>query len=236
MRELLRGRNAVIVGVGAAAVVVAVVLIVVSATGGGKKATTIPPLTDAGPSMALFKGVPQSLNQLGKPNARYTFIEFADLQCPFCREYALNVLPTLVHDYARTGKVKFVFSGMHFISSDSEKALRAVYAAGLQKRGWEFLDLLYRNQGVERSGWVTDNLLRSIGNAIPGFDTNRMLSDMSSQEVTNAIATSDARASDAGVNSTPTFFAGPTGGTLQRLNVSELSPAALKQALAPIVR
>ncbi len=236
MKELLRGRNAVIAAVGAAAVVIAVVLIVVSATGGGKKTPTTTAVQDAGPSIALFRGIPQKLNELGKADAPYTLIEFADLQCPFCRDYALDVLPTLVPDYARTGKVKFVFSGMHFISSDSEKALRAVYAAGLQNRGWEFLDLLYRNQGVERSGWVTDALLRSLGNSIPGFDTNKMFSDMSSQQVTNAIAASDARATGAGVNQTPTFFAGPTGGTLQHLNVAALTPAALKQALAPIIR
>jgi protein-disulfide isomerase len=239
MKELLRGRNAVIAAVGLAAVLIAVGLIIASqvGSGGGKKTATggTSQVVGAAQTIALFKGIPQTLNVLGKASAPVTYIEFADLQCPFCRDYALDALPTLVREYARTGKMKFVFSGMHFIGPDSEKALRAVYAAGLQGHAWEFLDLLYRNQGLENQGWVSDELLRSIGASIPGFDTNKMLADMSSTDVTGAIAVSDQRATQAGVNSTPTFFAGQTGGTLQHLAVSALTPAALKSALAPIV-
>ena len=92
-------------------------------------------------------------------------VEFADLQCPFCREYTLNALPTIVKQYVRTGKVKLVFFGMAFLGPDSETALRAAYAAGLQSRLWNVIDLLYRNQGPENSGWVTDGLLRAVGKA-----------------------------------------------------------------------
>ena len=42
---------------------------------------------------------------------------------------------------------------MDFLGADSEKALRAVYAAGLQGKLWNYLDLLYRNQGGENAGW-----------------------------------------------------------------------------------
>ena len=72
---------------------------------------------------------------------------------------------------------------MHFIGPDSEKALRAVYAAGLQGKLWDTLDLLYRSQGAENSGWVTDELLRSVGASIPGLNTDKMLADSSSAEV-----------------------------------------------------
>jgi protein-disulfide isomerase len=158
-------------------------------------------------------------------------IEFADLQCPFCREYAVSALPGLVDKYVRTGKVKFVFSGIHFLGPDSERALRAVYAAGLQGRLWEVLDLLYKSQGGENSGWVTDDLLRSVGASIPGFDTEKMLADMSSPEVDGAIAAADQQAQKAGVNQTPTFFAGPTGGTLQHIDLTALTPEAFTPTL-----
>src|SRR5205823_9670049 len=119
-----------------------------------------------------------------------TLIEFADLQCPFCREYTLNALPAIVDEYVRPGKVKLVFSGMAFIGPDSETALRATYAAGLQGRLWNFLDLLYKNQGAENSGWVTDDLLRSVGESIPGLDVDAMLAARQGQSVTNALAAS----------------------------------------------
>jgi protein-disulfide isomerase len=235
--------------VGAVAVAIAVALIVVSVVGSSDNKTAEATTTAAAPgatatepagpatapgaaaTLALFKGIPQQLNVLGKPSAPVTMVEFADLQCPFCRDYAVSALPSLVREYVRPGKAKFVFSGMHFLGPDSEKALRAVYAAGLQRRLWQYLDLLYKSQGAENSGWVTDDLLRSIGASIPGFDTKKMLADMSSQDVTNAIAVSDQQAQSASVSSTPTFFAGKTGGTLEHVNVTALTPEAFRPTL-----
>jgi len=31
-------------------------------------------------------------------------LEFADLQCPFCREYSLQTLPHVVQDYVATAR------------------------------------------------------------------------------------------------------------------------------------
>jgi protein-disulfide isomerase len=256
VRDRLRNRWVLFGAVGAAAVAIAVALIVVSVVGSSDtKDTAAPPTTTAATAaptrttaepaaatpgaaatIALFKGIPQQLNVLGKPSAPVTMVEFADLQCPFCRDYAVSALPALVTRYVRAGKAKFVFSGMHFIGPDSEKALRAVFAAGLQGRLWQFLDLLYKSQGAENSGWVTDDLLRSIGDSLPGFDTGKMLAGMSSPEVTNALAVADQQAQQASVNSTPTFFAGKTGATLEHLGVTSLTPEAFRPTLDALAK
>jgi protein-disulfide isomerase len=259
MQGILRSRWALFAGVGLVAVGIAAALIVVSLTGGSKDdksaaattAPTVPSMSVGGgttaptapptapgaaATIALFKGIPQQLNVLGKADAPVTMVEFADLQCPFCQEYAVNALPALVKQYVRTGKAKFVFSGMHFIGADSEKALRAVFAAGLQGRLWQFLDLLYKSQGAENSGWVTDDLLRLIGDSLPGLDTDKMLAAMSSAEVTNALGVADQQAQQASVNSTPTFFAGKTGATLEHLNVTSLTPDAFRPTLDSLTR
>jgi protein-disulfide isomerase len=257
MLDLLRSRRALFAAVGVVAAGIAAALIVVSAVGSSSDEKAIatassvgaspprPPavagaapakVTGAAATLALFKGIPQQLNVLGRPGAPVTMIEFADLQCPFCREYAVTALPTLVARYVRTGKAKFVFSGMHFIGPDSEKALRAVYAAGLQGRLWQFLDLLYKSQGPENSGWVTDDLLRSVGASLPGFDPKKLLADMSSVEVTNAVAASDQQAQTASVSSTPTFFAGRTGATLEHVNVTALTPEAFEPTLDALTK
>jgi protein-disulfide isomerase len=236
--------------VGIGAVAIAVALILVSVVGGGSsdnsaapstaaKATSTPAdmkVPGAAETLKLLRGIPQRLNQLRSPKASLTMIEFADLQCPFCREYTLNALPSIIDEYVRPQKVKLVFSGMHFIGPDSEKALRAVYAAGLQNRLWQFHDLLYKNQGAENSGWVTDDLLRSVGDSIPGFDTDKMIADSSSVEVTNALAASDQQAQTARVNSTPTFFAGKTGGTLHHMNITALTPEAFRPTLDSLTK
>jgi protein-disulfide isomerase len=61
------------------------------------------------------------------------------------------VLPVLIHDYVREGKLRIVFRGLTFIGPDSEKALRAALAAGEQNRLWHVVDLFYRHQGPENS-------------------------------------------------------------------------------------
>ncbi len=238
----LRNRRALMyAGVGVAAAVVAVVLILVSVLGssGKKNATTtsgqttgaVSPLPGAAETAQVFRGIPQKLETLGKAQAPVTMIEFADLQCPYCKDFALDALPSVVRTFVRTGKVKVVFYGLSFIGPDSEKGLRAVFAAGLQGKLWNFLDLLYRNQGAENSGWLTDDLLRRVGASIPGFDTAKMLKDTHSAAVDTELTTASQQAATAGVNSTPSFFAGPTDGTLQPLDVSSLTPDAFRQAL-----
>jgi protein-disulfide isomerase len=255
---MLRSRTGVFTAVAVVAVGIAAFLIVVSVVGSSDKkqvdATPIPSTTAAttpgsttAPEPAftvsggaqtakLFRGIPQKLNVLGNPNAPVTMIEFADLQCPFCREFALEALPTIVREYVRPGKVKFVFAGIAFIGPDSATALRATYAAGLQNRLWNFLDLLYRNQGAENSGWVTDALLRATAKAIPGLDAGTMMAARQTMEVENALLATQQQASSARVNSTPTFFAGATGGTLNRINITSLGPSAFRPTLDALLK
>jgi protein-disulfide isomerase len=251
VRGLPRSRTALFVAVGLVAVGIAAGLIVASVVGSGgmekaaptETAVAAPTTSTDASSVAgssetarLFRGIPQRLNVLGNPKAPVTMIEFADLQCPFCRAFALDALPAIVREYLRPGKVKLVFAGIAFIGPDSETALRATYAAGLQSRLWNFLDLLYRNQGAENSGWVTDDLLRSVGESIPGLDVDAMLTARQGQPVTNALAASQQQSTSAHVNQTPTFFAGKSGGTLQQVGVTALTPEAFRPKLDALTK
>jgi protein-disulfide isomerase len=148
----------------------------------------------------------------------------------------VDALPAIVKEYVRTGKVKLIFFGIEIIGPNSDQGLRATYAAGLQGKLWNFSDLLYKSQGAENSGWITDALLRQIGDSIPGFDTEKMMVDRSSSAVEAALAASSQQASNAHVNQTPTFFAGPTGGRLQQIAVSSLTPEAFRPTLDALTR
>jgi len=55
--------------------------------------------------------------------------------------------------------------------------------------------------------------------------------DMYSAAVARAIETSNPRAEADGVTGTPAFFAGPTGGQLQPLQISPLDANAMRPAL-----
>jgi protein-disulfide isomerase len=165
-----RGRIFVVVGLGAALGVAAVVTASVVAAGSSRSSARI---TEPASS---FAGIPQHGTVLGSPRAPVTLVEFADLQCPYCGEFARVALPTLVRDYVRTGKVRIVFQGLEFLGADSDAALRSVLAAARQGRGWQMLDGLFRRQGLENSGWVTDPLLRTVrsaGSTPPGCSATR---------------------------------------------------------------
>jgi protein-disulfide isomerase len=126
------------------------------------------PVTQVEPS--LFAGVTQHRAALGSPAAPLTLTEYADLQCPYCAQWARETLPVLVRDYVRTGKLRIVFRGLAFLGSDSHKALRAAHAAGRQNHLWDVVHGLYALQGAENSGWVSDHLLDEVAERVSGLD------------------------------------------------------------------
>ena len=161
---------------------------------------------DPTPKAAVdFTGIPQSGTTLGSPEAGVTLIEYADLQCPACRAYSEALLPGVVDEYVRPGSVKTEFRGIAFIGADSEKALRYVLAAGMQNHLWELQEALYRNQGGENTGWVTEELVRGLAAEIPGLDADRLVDDAETEQVTAMIAETAAQAQAAQVRGTPTL-------------------------------
>jgi hypothetical protein len=208
---------------GAAAIVVVLILV---SSGGGEGGGAGRPIEDAGTVNRLFDGVPQSGLTLGKPDAPVTMVEFADLQCPFCADYAITALPEIVQRYVRTGKVKLELRLIAIIGPDSGKARKAAAAAALQNRLWNYSELFYRNQGQENSGYVTDPFLRSLASAVPGLDAKRVMSERTGSTVRRQLGRNDALAGARSVDSTPSFFAGRSGQSLAPLKPSSLSPSS----------
>jgi protein-disulfide isomerase len=219
---------------GAAAVVV-VVLIAISSSGGSaaKSSSTTAasgPVAGASQSSSLLAGIPQKGITLGNANAPVRVVEFADLQCPFCRDFAVNDLPSVVRQYVRPGKVKMEFRSLAFIGPDSARAARVAEATGQQNKLWNFIDVAYHNQGKENSGWATDATLKRIAGSVPGLDTARAFRDRDGGAVTAQLKTAETLATSSGVNSTPTFLVG-RGNNLTAVDSTGLN-AAIKAALA----
>lgn len=217
----------------------AVALVIASQLGSAGKSNAKPAtaqLVGVADNAALLAGIPQHGTVLGSPKARVTLVEYADLQCPFCGEFSRNALPSLIADYVRTGKVRLVFRGLAFVGPESESALRAALAAERQNRLWNFMHLLYDNQGAENSGWVTDSFIRSVAGGIAGTDVTRLVTDAQSTSVTDEIDAAQRLATSEGVNSTPSFFVGRTGGSLTALKVQSLDPAAFRPTLDRLLR
>jgi protein-disulfide isomerase len=208
--------------IGIFAVVLVVVLIVVSQSGDDS----------GGPAdKGLLNGIAQDGTSLGDSDASFTMVEFGDPQCPFCAEYDRNVLPTVIDEYVRPGKLRLEFRPLTFIGPDSVTAARFAVALGQQNKFWNFLDLMYHNQKTENTGYVTDDYLRGLADQIPGADADKAFDEADSESVTSVLDKAKSDAQDAGISSTPSFLIGPTGGQLTKLNVSKLDTDSFTSAI-----
>jgi protein-disulfide isomerase len=214
----------------AAAAVIVVVAIVISSSGNSNKGSSKGNANGGGQTAKLLGGIPQSGTTLGRPDAPVTLTEFADLQCPFCRDYTINQFPALVAKYVRTGKVKMQFKNYAFIGPDSLTAARAAEAAGNQNKLWNFIDVFYNNQGTENTDYVTDAFLTKIANGA-GVDPAKMLADRQDPKIDTAIAKAQQDAQQAGVNSTPTFIVQKPGQPAKKAAAAQVD-AAIQAAVA----
>ena len=74
-----------------------------------------------------------------------------------------------------------------------------------------YLEVVFDQQGVENSGWLSDELVTSIAASIPGLGVHRLLDERHSAEVKADATAVDAAIHGSGVTSTPTFVVGKTG-------------------------
>ena len=228
-----RNRLLVLGGAIAAAVVAVVVIVVVAGSGSGSSSTTTTTATQPGggtEAKSTFAGVPQSGAVLGKATAPVTLTVFEDPQCPFCRQWNIDTLPTVVQDYVRTGRIKIAYRGIVVIGANSLVGLAAIYAAAEQNKLWQMAEALYERQGAENSGWITVPVVRAAAREI-GLSPAKVVTAMKSSTVTSAIRKSVNEAQSLGVNGTPTFAIQKQLGTLQQLQVSGLDPSSFTPAL-----
>ena len=190
-------------------------------------------LPTAAESMAAFRGIPQHGLVLGARRGPVTVVAFVDLQCPYCRQFELDALPKLLEEHVRRGDVRLEVRGLAFLGPDSERGLRAVLAASRQGRTFELMELLYHNQGVENSGWLSQDLVEAAARSVRGLDVARLVDDMDSDAVSRLIDAHAAEARRYGVDSTPTVLVGRTGGELAPVKLSSPTDvAALNRAIA----
>ena len=85
---------------------------------------------------------------------------------------------------------------------------------------WQFVGLAYDRQGQENSGYATNAFINKLAH-----DTGlKPVSAGAAAE--RQVQGNEQLAKTAGINSTPSFLIGPTGGTLKRFEPSELTPDA----------
>ena len=204
---------------GLAAVVAAVIVagaIVISQGGAEDEETSSPPRVER---------IPQDGIWLGDPNAPATLIEFADLQCPFCAEFANDELPGVIDEYVRDGRLRLELRLLAFIGRDSFRAREVAHAAALQNRMWGFTERFYRNQGAENSGYATDEFMQRLARQTPGLDVQQLESDVGSQEAEALSREADMLGRRLDVPGTPAFYLVRDGGRPEPIEIDQLGEA-----------
>jgi protein-disulfide isomerase len=213
-------------------IIVGVVLGVVLLGGSDSSSGTASKLPDAADVQQAFAGIPQNGNVLGDPKAPVTVITYVDLQCPFCRQFETEAMPTILENYVRPGKAKVEARVISFIGPDSQRGREAALAAAQQNKMFNFMQLLYDNQGPENTGWLSDDFIKSATASIPGLDAGQLQTDKGSGAVKDKLDTIDSQSEKAGVNSTPTIYVVGKDGKPKLVTLtSPGDPSALETAI-----
>lgn len=106
----------------------------------------------------------------GNPDASVVVVEFSDFQCPFCRDHARDIQPTLDAEFVDTGKIMWVYKHLPLnIHPLAPNAGAAAECAGDQGRFWEMYELLFEEVERWTEGSVDDELVALAGDI--GLDT-----------------------------------------------------------------
>src|SRR3989338_358750 len=156
---------------------------------------------------------------IGPKDAKVTVIEFADFQCPYCGiVYGLDIGGTrydpirgtatkIVEEYAKAGKVRFVYQPMAFLGQESVDAANAAYCAreiGGDEAFFKMHDKIFDEQKGENEGTFSKANLKKFA-AEAGFNSAAMASCIDSGKYDSLVAQSTAQSNGVGVQGTPSF-------------------------------
>lgn len=151
---------------------------------------------------------------IGSANAPVTVAFWSDFQCPFCKQFEVTTLPSIVKNYADTGKVRIVFMDFSFLGPDSVadgEFARAVWKLYPDKY-FAWRSAIYTAQPAENSLNAADNLawLKETTATVSGIDASKVAADAAANKSAyDATMDADkAEGTKAGVNATPSFVIG----------------------------
>ena len=140
----------------------------------------------------------------GNPNATVTIVEFADFECPVCRqlhEALRGLLPK--YPQARLLFKDFPLEQVHPWARTGALAGRCAYLQD-PKAFWKMYDYLYDNQDLISASNAWDKAVDYAG--LAGLKTDEFKACMTSQEAVAAVEANITNGKLLEVNSTPTLF------------------------------
>lgn len=139
----------------------------------------------------------------GNRKAGVILIEYSDLQCPACADYA-----PLVNKITEEFGDRIAFVYRHFPlpqHQNAELAGWAAEAAGKQGKFWEMLDRIFMEQSVWENRSDARKTFLSYAQSL-NLDKNWFEADLDSKEVKDKVENDYLSGIQSKINSTPTFF------------------------------
>jgi protein-disulfide isomerase len=92
----------------------------------------------------------------GSPDASVVLIEYADFQCPYCGQFARQILPEIEKRYVSTGKLRVVFKHMPLQEIHPQAVMAAETAECARQQGkfWQVHDALFADQRLDETSLV----------------------------------------------------------------------------------
>ncbi|HET7695179.1 MAG TPA: thioredoxin domain-containing protein [Vicinamibacterales bacterium] len=143
---------------------------------------------------------------LGRPDAPLTMVEFTDLQCPYCRQFALTAFDEIRKNWIDTGKLRYISRDfpIDVLHPHAMAAARSARCAGEQGKFWEMRLTLVRNANVLSPDFMT----KTAGDL--KLDPKAFAACAASSKHDAAIQAELQEGAKLGIDGTPTFVIGRT--------------------------
>jgi protein-disulfide isomerase len=190
----------------------------------------------------LLSGIPQHGSVLGYREAPVTLQFFGDLQCISSRKVMLGALPFLIRRWVRRGKLQIRFRSLETDTksaggwSEFREQQVAALAAGEQEKLWNFIDVFYREQGPELSGYVSEAFLREVAQEAELYPQTWKEDRAPVEAWVAQLEADQALALAKGLQTTPSFLIGRTGRPAQPLRHFGLEePQVFEEAIRDLM-
>ncbi|WP_246021923.1 DsbA family protein [Paenibacillus zeisoli] len=166
-----------------------------------------------------------TLPVLGNKEAKVKIVEFGDYQCPACRDFTQQVKPQIVKDYVDKGLVSFYFMNFSFIGEESNLAALAAQAVYHQNNDafWKYYEALYREQGAENSGRITEAYLVDLAKKENlQIDYNKLQQDIEQKKYQDEVDKHNTKTNELNIQYSPTVYVNDTQYTGHYLDYDSL--------------
>jgi protein-disulfide isomerase len=145
--------------------------------------------------------------RLGSATAPVQIVVFADPQCPFCKQSALETERQIIAQYVDAGQASLVYRHFTFLGAESQRIAVAMECAGEQggDRFWAFHGQVFEHQFPENSGQANDAALAAWADAA-GVDASAFKACITNPEMQQRVERDTATGHALGVLGTPTLF------------------------------